>query len=70
MGIRQTVPDIEWMADEVVECAGGGRGTIYAALRDAYQMGRYGLTYGELQALQQRELADWREANKDEQVLF
>ena len=28
------------------------------------------VTYGELRVLQQRELADWREAHKDEVVLF
>lgn len=50
-------PEFEAMADEVVECSGGSRGTIYAALRDAFRMGREGLTYAELQAAQKAEKA-------------
>lgn len=53
--------DLEYMADEVIEVCDlptGTSGTIYSALRDAFRMGREGLTFVALQAKQAEEKPD------------
>lgn len=60
--------DIEMMADEIVDC-GGGRGTIYAALRDAYQMGKDGISYSELKRRQEEEFERYKAAHPDWAVI-
>jgi len=52
---------IEMMAREVVNCAGGSYGTVYAAMRDAYLCGSLRITYPELQALQAAERAKFKD---------
>lgn len=52
---------IEIMAHEVVNCAGGSYGTVYAAMRDAYLCGLLRITYTELQRLQEAERAKFKD---------
>lgn len=57
---------LEVMADEVVRCSGGSRGTIYAALRDAYEMGRLRISYSQLLVRQERERSSAPKADPDD----
>lgn len=65
--------DIEAMADEIISACDlppRCRGTLYAALSDAYRMGRRKISYDALKKLQAQEREAWAKANPNDDMVI